>query len=289
MTYRLPPLNAFRTFEVVARLQSFSKAAGELLLSQGAISYQIKNLEEKLDIVLLHRNARNVTLTEEGARLLPVVRSALRRLEEEIAAIHAERQGGILTIAISTYVATRWLSPRINDFLRHSPGTVIQLRHGVEDPVPGPGGVDLAIRWGQGHWPGFAAEPLIGSPMQPYCSPTLARRLSQPRDLLALTLLREEPPFDLWEAWLARAGLAAEAPMYALTISDSNVRVRAAVDSQGVVLADVLVAEELARGSLVAPFDIALEGWGYFLLYEPALADKPAVAAFLEWARPPVA
>jgi len=286
MAYRLPPLNAFRTFEAVARLRSFSKAAEELLLSQGAISYQIKNLEEKLDIVLLHRDARSVRLTEEGARLLPIVRSAIRRLEEEIAAIHAERKGGILTIAISTYVATRWLSPRINDFLRRAPGTVMQLRHGIEDPVPGPGGVDLAIRWGQGHWPGFAAEPLIMSPMRPYCSPEFASRLREPSDLLATILLREEPPFDLWETWLARAGLGAETPKHALTISDSNVRVRAAVDSQGVVLADVLVAEELSRGSLVAPFDLALEGWGYFLLYEPELVDKPAVAAFLEWARP---
>ncbi len=285
MTYRLPPLNAFRVFEVVARLASFTNAADELLLSQGAVSYQIKSLEEKLGMNLLIRSARSVTLTPEGERLLPVVRSTLRRLQEEIAAIQAERNGGSLTIALSTYVAVRWLSPRINGFLKAAPGTRILLRHSLEDPLPGPGGGDVAIRWGRGRWPGLQAEPLILSPMLPYCSPELAAGLDQPGDIRRQLLLREDSPFDLWEAWMELAGLEPLSTQSSLVVSDSNVRVQAAVDHQGLVLADVLVAPELASGRLVAPFDIALEGWGYFLLYEASMADKPALAAFLAWAR----
>ncbi len=285
MSYRLPPLNAFRVFEAVARHGSFTKAGDELLLSQGAVSYQIKSLEKKLEITLLQRSARAVTLTEEGARLLPVVRTTLSRLQEEIAAIQAERGGGTLTIALSTYVATRWLSPRINAFLRAAPGTRIQLRHSLEAPLPGPGGGDVAICWGRGHWPGLEAELLISSPMQPFCSPDLAAELSKPADLLHMNLLREEPPHDLWDAWLDGAGLDPAAAGPGVIISDSNVRVQAAVDHQGPVMADVLVAPELESGRLVAPFQIALEGWGYYLLYEAATAERPALAAFLSWSR----
>ncbi|MEQ8653431.1 MAG: LysR substrate-binding domain-containing protein [Kiloniellales bacterium] len=284
MSYRLPPLNAFRVFEAVARHESFTKAADELFLSQGAVSYQIKSLEEKLGMTLLLRSARAVTLTPEGTRLLPVVCSALRRLQEEIAAIKAEQEGGVLTIALSTYTATRWLSPRINSFLRTAPGTRIQIHHSLEDPLPGPGGADLAIRWGRGRWSGLEARLLIPSPMLPYCSPELAAELSQPADIARATLLREDPPFDLWEAWVEHAGLDAATIGQSLVISDSNVRVQAAVDHQGLVLADVLAAPEIESGRLVAPFGIALEGWGYYLLYEAALAEKPAVAAFLDWA-----
>ncbi len=285
MSFRLPPLNAFRVFEAVARHESFTKAADELFLSQGAVSYQIKSLEEKLDMTLLLRSARAVTLTAEGSRLLPVVRSALRRLQEEIAAIKAEREGGTLTIALSTYVATRWLSPRITDFLEAAPGTKIQLQHSLDDPLPGPGSADLGIRWGHGAWAGLQAKLLIPSPMQAYCSPALAAEIARPADIARFTLLREEPPFDLWEAWLECAGLDPAVAGPSQIISDSNVRVQAAVDHQGLVLADVLVAPEIESGRLVAPFDIALDGWGYYLLYEAAMAEKTAVSAFLDWAR----
>lgn len=284
MPYRLPPLNAFRVFEAVARLQSFTKAADELFLSQGAVSYQIKSLEDKLGMTLLLRSARAVTLTPEGSRLLPVVRSALNRLQEEITAMKAEREGGVLTIALSTYAAARWLSPRIKDFLEAAPGTKIQLQHSLDDPLPGPGSADLAIRWGRGHWPGLEAALLIPSPMLPYCSPMLAAEISRPEDITDHTLLREEPPFDLWEAWMECAGLDATAAGPGQVISDSNVRVQAAVDHQGLVLADVLVAPEINSGRLVAPIEVALNGWGYYLLYEPAAADRTAVAAFLDWA-----
>lgn len=281
----LPSLNGLRIFEAAGRHLSFTRAAAELCVTQGAVSYQIRQLEAQLGLRLFDRRIREVLLTDEGERLLRVVQRALKDISGEIRALSPSREDGILTIAVSTYVATRWLSPRLNRFFAQRPEITLRLQHSVNAPDFDMETVDLAIRWGNGDWPELESVLLLPMPMKLVCSPRLATGPDPLtlHDLRNQIFLHDEPEVDLWPIWLLQAGLAQLAPGRGPTISDPNVRIQAAIDSQGVVLADDLVAGDLAAGRLVAPFDIQLQGYGFYLLHSTAAGTRPKVRAFLDW------
>jgi DNA-binding transcriptional LysR family regulator len=262
MFNQLPPLKALRAFEAAARHGSFTTAAGELSLTQGAISYQVRNLESKLGITLFQRSARQVTLTPQGQSLYRTTHRLFRELEDEIHKIAPGKDQLILTVSVSTYFVTRWLSKRLGHFLNNHPEVTIRLQHSVNDPDFTVEDVDLAIRWGNGNWQQGESELLIPSPMMAVCAPGLMPSKVELDDLRNQTFLHDQD---------------------STVIDDPNVRVQSAIDGQGLVLANSLLSDDIAAGRLVEPFDIRLEGYGFHLLYEPAARRRNAFQLFRQW------
>ncbi len=207
-------------------------------------------------------------------------------IDTEILALCGDQKAKALTVAVSNYVATRWLSKRLTGFLDVHPDTVLQLQPAVNTPDFEVGMYDLAIRWGRAPWSDTVSHELLPMTMMPVCAPSLLKgdnRLRHPKDLRYVTLLRDQENVDLWPDWLAKAGVARESIGIGRTIADPVVRTQATIDGQGVMLADGLVTDELASGALVAPFDIVLEGYGYHLLWARGEELSQNAAGFLDW------
>jgi LysR family glycine cleavage system transcriptional activator len=286
MFKQLPPLKALRAFEAAARHNSFTEAAQELSLTQGAISYQVRMLESKLGIALFHRSTRQVRLTESGESLFRTTHRIFQELEEEVFRIAPTKEQLVLTVSVSTYFVTRWLSRRLGQFLNQYPEITIRLQHSVNDPDFAVEAVDLAIRWGDGRWTQGASDLLIASPMIAVCSPQLLTRdngLLQIDDLRDQVFLHDQKSNDGWTEWLNKAGLSDLGAGAGPVIVDPNVRVQSAIDGQGLVLANRLLSDDIKSGLLVEPFDIRLEGYGFYLLYAESSAHRMAFQKFRQW------
>ena len=225
MFQHLPSLKSLHAFESAARHGSFVLAAQELAVSPGAISYQIKQLEASLTKPLFVRKTRQVVLTEAGEALFKTVHQQFRELDTTLAGIAPQRGVQALTVSVSTYFVTRWLSPRMGRFLTSHPNVMVRLQHSVNDPDFKLEDADFAIKWGDGNWTNSHTELLLPLPMIAVCCPALAaNRLQTIDDLANHTLLRDQSPLDYWPAWLGKAGaghIAASGPV----IVDPNVRV----------------------------------------------------------------
>ena len=286
MFEHLPPLKTLRAFEAAARLGSFTAAARELSLTQGAISYQVRRLEASLELALFRRQVRQVTLTAAGKSLFRTTHRLLRELEDEVHRIAPRQQPLLLTVSVSTFFVTRWLSRRLGHFLNAQPRLTLRLQHSVNDPDFSIEAVDLAIRWGKGDWPGVVSELLIPSPMMALAAPRLAHGempLRTPQDLRGHSFLHDQQGNDGWREWLALAGLADLDAGPGPEIIDPNVRVQSAIDGHGLLLANRLLDEDIERGLLVEPFDIRLEGYGFYLVYAAEAKRRKAFQLFRDW------
>ncbi|KAA3622049.1 MAG: LysR family transcriptional regulator [Proteobacteria bacterium] len=283
---RLPSLRALQIFESAARHLSFTKASVELCVTQGAVSSQIRKLEQELGVRLFTRSTRQVTLTERGTLLARACRRGFEGIRTEIEFITERSVSNTITIAVSTYVTTRWLSRQLVDFLEDKPEPTIRFQHTVNAPDFEMEGVDLAIRLGKGQWPGFRADPLFTMDRRLMCSPDLLKGRKRIRvldDIAAYTLLRDMPSIDMWDEWLELAGLDPRQFTKSISFSDPVVRVQAAIDGRGLVLADEFCREELAFGRLAEPFDIRLPGYGYYLIRPEEREDREVVGRFRDW------
>jgi LysR family glycine cleavage system transcriptional activator len=282
MKHALPSLDALKVFESAARHLSFSRAAQELCLTKGAVSYQIRKLEEALDCALFRRAVRQVYLTEAGQQLLKTTQPLFAELEQTLARLGNGDSGTEVLIGITTYVALRWLSPRLASFSDRNPGIPILMQHTVNDDDFRLQDVDFAIFWcamqGQS-----GRSRLVEMPMSlyPVCSPAMLERVGNPpragkwlpADLasppLADTpLLCEARNLDLWASWYGEQDRPLSNPRR--VIADANVRTQAAVDGLGWTMADALMQQELDHGLLVAPFEHRLDGYGYVIQAAPA-------------------
>lgn len=261
MKHYLPPLDSLKAFEASARLLSFSKAADELCVSKGAVSYQIKKLEQHLNQALFKRATRQVYLTDEGQLLYQHTQAWFKQLELQFKQISHNQN---LTIAVTTYVAVRWLSPRLAGYSMAHPDQQIMLQHGVNQPDFDAQNVDISIRWQRAD---KAADNFISAPLYPVASPALVARLDS-QELIAgqlnqppwqaITLLSEARHEDLWQAWNG-----SPCDNQRQVIEDANVRVQAAIDGQGLILADQLMQAEIDAGSLIPVSQHQLNGVGY--------------------------
>jgi LysR family transcriptional regulator, glycine cleavage system transcriptional activator len=289
MSRRLPPLNALRAFEAAARHLSFTRAASELNVTQAAISHQIKTLEDHLGTSLFRRLNRALMLTEAGQALFPAVRDALDGLTEATARLRAREAGGTLTVSTLPSFAVKWLVPRMSHFQDRHPG--IDLRISAKEYLAdfARDGIDVAIRFGRGDWPGLHVEWMADEALLPVCSPALLPDLRNLGDLAHATLLHEEMlplgTFPTWESWLRAAGVEGVDASRGPRFSHTHLMLQAAMDGRGVALGQALiVADDLAAGRLVAPFQFRLPtGFGYFVVCPPAAADRPKIKAFREW------
>jgi LysR family glycine cleavage system transcriptional activator len=289
MFQNLPPLKSLLAFESAARNLSFTYAANELSLTQGAISYQVKKLETHLGIKLFKRKIRQIELTTEGYSLFETTQQMLHKLQDEIQLItpNKHKNQKILTISVSTFFATRWLSKRLGKFLNQYPDITLRLQHSVNDPEFMLEDVDMAIRWGNGDFPNCHSELLFEMPMRAYCSPKLIKEktgIKTLSDLKTQTLLKDQASNDYWAEWLDKAGINTIDSSNSPVIVDPNVRIQSAIDGHGILLANPLLQDELDKDELVEVFrNIQLDGLGFYLIYKKQNDHGSAVNLFCEW------
>jgi len=287
MSRRLPPLNSLRAFEAAARHLSFTLAAAELNVTQAAVSHQIKSLEERLGMPLFRRLNRALLLTDAGQTLYPAMSNALDVMATAIDRLHRHDKSGELTITTMDSFAATWLVPRLAKFQKmHSD---IDIRITTSDAMVdfSRENVDMAIRYGQGEWPGVFVEPLMVEEMFPVCSPSLLQSgppLNTPADLKHHMLLHDDMRVD-WRMWMMAAGESDIDTTRGLSYQHSNLVVQAAEQGDGVALArSVLVSNSLSTGKLVKPFDLALPvTYAYYVVCPRGNENRPKIREFRSW------
>ena len=290
---RLPPLSAVRVFEAAARAENFTAAAAELGLTQAAVSYQIKGLEERLGAPLFVRERGRVRLTPLGQRLLPPLSQAFDAIEAAFASQRAEDEQ-LLTITTTQTFANTWLAWRLGGFQMQHPDLAVRLTTTNEAVDLRTGEADVAIRGGRGGWEGLEQHLLLASSFTPMASPDcvaeaekrLGRRLV-PSDVPDLQLI--SPTDDWWQQWFADNGVPAEHGMLrrpGVRLENQANEGHAAMAGQGfALLTPLLWKNDLEQGRLVIPFAdrISSRGWAYWLVYPPERKMVPKVKRFREW------
>ena len=285
----LPPLAALRAFEAAARHLSFTKAAAELAMTQAAVSYQIKVLEERVGSPLFLRRPRQVILTESGHVLAVAATDAFRRIAE---AYEAARTGGQGTLSISTIptFAANWLALHLGVFQVNHPKIAVRIETSDQLADLARDNIDVAIRSGAtGQWPGLEAHHLFRETFSPMLSPALAESIGgvhEPADLLKLPIIGSSD--EWWRIWFGKAGVDADEELAArprTQLGSQAYEGRAAVAGRGVgILTPAMFSQELAAGSLIQPFDIIGEDdHSYWLVHETSRRNVPKIRAFREW------
>ncbi len=302
---RLPPLNALRAFEAAARHCSVYKAAQELHVTPAAISHQIKALEEHLGVALFKRMPRRIALTPAGEACLPKLTAAFAQMADAVAAAQHLAHAGRLMLSVPPALASKWLIPKLAGFRDRNPDIDLRIsaRQTLVDRARGEldqganllEGGDVAIRFGDGDYPGYVVHKLFDSYALPMCSPRLLEGpnpLRTPDDLRHHTLLHYENDIAMvdvgrpnWTSWLKAAGVRGVNTRRGPTFNHVTLAMQAAADGLGVVLGiPIMAVGEFAEGSLVAPFPLSLPtGASYYLVYSRENQDEPSVAAFREW------
>jgi LysR family glycine cleavage system transcriptional activator len=296
MSKLLPGTRALRTFEAAARHLNFTRAADELGLTPAAVSHQIKEIEDQLDLVLFTRTSRTIRLTEAGNLLLEASVDALDLLNRAVSRARKMTRGtALLKVTLDAQFATKWLMRRVDDFRRQKPG--VELRFDITYDVRDfeRDDVDVGIRFGTGKYPGIIAHRLFENIIIPVCSPALLASgppLKEPRDLFNHTLAhiewsRQGVTWPNWSMWMHAAGVDDFDDSRTLVFGSSTDTIQAALDGNAVALADfAMVANDLSQGRLVRPFELGIKvapEFAYFLVYPEAVKDDERVVAFREW------
>ncbi|KWI37639.1 LysR family transcriptional regulator [Burkholderia ubonensis] len=287
----LPSMQALRAFESAARLASFTAAARELGSTQPAVSQQVFQLEAELGVPLFERSPRGVTLTDDGQRLYEAVRASLDTLRAATATLRARREHGTLTLATDFGFATYWLMPRLAGLKRVMPDVDVRVVTS-QDFDAQRDHADIAILFGDGHWPSCTAARLFPETVTPVCSPAFRAahpRVAQPGDLLDLPLLHVQPTrperWLSWLGWFDAHGLAAPAAAHGVTFNSYALVIHAALLGEGVALGwTPLVDELVASRQLVTLVDApVVTSRGYFLVRPPARPEPSAAPVFRRW------
>lgn len=291
--YHLPALDLFHTFEAVARHRSFTAAAGELCLTQSAVSRQIKTLEDALGLRLFRRLHRAIEVTAEGERLFEAVTRGLEDISGCLAALGAAAKAPQITVCASVAFAWFWLMPRLERFGALQPGVDLRVLATDQQVLPGTGDVDVAVLFGAGLWEGLEARLLFGERVYPVCSPAYRRdhpEVHGPEDLLDQTLLHLEygkPSFGGvdWNSWLLRQGVNGRPVRRGLRFNSYPMVLQAAEAGHGVALGWSYITDPLlAGGRLICPVDRTVETRdGYYLCTSDNAALAPGISAFLDW------
>lgn len=284
---RLPQISALRAFEVAARCLSFTQAARELNVTQGAVSHQVKGLEELLGVKLFHRERQRLRLTDNGRGYLPFVREAIDRLKAGADYLSARENSGILTVSVSPNFAAKWLVNRMGAFNRSAPDIDLRITASMEHVDFDSNDVEMAVRHGHGDWPDLHVTKLTREEIFPVASPEFLRAnpgLQAPADLVQQILLNDTSRND-WPLWFAAAGLDAEAVVLGPSFDQTNIVIDAAIAGQGIALArSALAAHDIRTGKLVRLFDVSLPApYGYFIVCPKATADHSKIARFRDW------
>jgi len=281
-------MTSLRVFEAAARHLSFSDAAAELCLTQGAVSRQISALEDGLRLKLFHRAHKRLVLTDAGLAYLPEVRACLSRLEAATLDLLAHQgSGGILNLAILPTFGAKWLIPRMASFWQAHPNVNVNFTTRAVAFDFSNERLDAAIHFGDNSWPGVQYHRLMGEEVVPVCAPSLLLNpgLTRPEDLDRHTLLQHTTRPNAWVEWLGAAGVSQINGLKGPRFEHFSMVIQAAIAGIGVaVLPEFLVKDEIAAGRLKVPFDIAVRSHhAYYLVHPEEKADLPALRAFRDW------
>ncbi|TNM62871.1 LysR substrate-binding domain-containing protein [Aliirhizobium smilacinae] len=280
------PLNALRVFEAVARLENFTRAAEELGMTQTAVSYQIRLLEEHLGDAVFIRKPRALQLTETGVQLLPKVSEAFALLTDAMT-IARHSAGETLEIQSPPTFASHWLSRHLGAFQQNAPHLSVRLTRTMgydDDKAPN----DVAIRIGSKPWDGLICHRIMTLGYTPMLHPKLAASIggiSKPADLLKLPWISDTK--DVWTGWFVSLGLDVNRIRHVNlnTFGALDLQANAAIAGHGVaMLSPFFFSEELSAGRLIQPFGESIgDGKSYWLVYPQSRRNTPKVRAFRDW------
>jgi LysR family transcriptional regulator, glycine cleavage system transcriptional activator len=290
-----PGLRSIRAFDAAARHLSFTRAAADMGVTPAAISHQIKELEDQIGVSLFARTSRTMRLTREGEILQAAASDSLETLAKGLQRIRKLKNTQHLKVSASPSVGAKWLVPRLDRFLALVPGADVRIDVSANVLDFDRDDLDVAIRFGEGKYPGLRADLLFQDHVFPVCSPKLItdkRPLKSPRDLLNHPLIHldweaQGLPWPNWKMWMQAAGIKDFDDARGLHFSQTSLAVQAAIAGQGVALGDShLVADDLAKGRLVKPFELSLRAppqFAYYVISPLETADAPMVKAFRDW------
>jgi len=287
MRPRLPPLNALKAFEAAGRHESFTRAAEELCVTQGAVSHQVKALETGLAVKLFNRERQRLIITEAGRGYLTVVRDALDRIAVGTERLLQRQNAGVLTVSTSPDFAAKWLVHRLGHFAEAHAGIDLRVSATLHHVDFAREEVDMAVRHGDGNWPGLDTVQLSSEQLFAVCSPRLLsgrRHLAKPADILKFPLIHLDSRKD-WAKWLMSVGKCEADAMHGPVLNRASMVIDAAINGQGIALArTTLAAWDLINGRLVRPFPESLRlAKTYWIICPKATASLPKIVTFRDW------
>lgn len=288
MRRKIPSTSALITFEAAARYQSFSRAAEELALTEGAISRQIAVLEEYLGVHLFHRVRKRVSLSDIGAAYFIKVKEDLTRLEYNTLGAMAYQNGQkFLELAVIPTFTSKWLIPRIAEFGLLRPDIIINLTERALPFLFGDSIFAAAIHYRHPAWAGCAQEDLFDEELVPVCSPKLLgdHQVNSVVDLMYFPMLHKNTREDAWTRWFAAAGHGEMAPMAGPRYDLFSMIIQGACHGIGVALVPRLyVQEELKNGTLIIPIDFSIRGLKHYCVVYPEHKQvSPVARLFFDW------
>lgn len=288
-----PSLPYLHTFSVAAKHLSFTKAAQELYLTQGAVSQQIRQLEERLGFSLFIRHHRRLQLTPSGARLALHLQHVFMDLDTLIDELRDERDSNIITLSVMPSFATRWLIPRLGRLKEAYPELQLRIQANEGEVRFGRDRIDAAIIHSHLHQGAAFTQAIMRDDVFPVCSPAFAEQnqLQQPQDLAHVPLLNDDSewrffsPYAEWEAWLAKANVKGVRPSRAMSFNRGDLAVQAALSGQGVALGRTpLVMDDIREGRLLKPFDeVSDNGHVYLFACPHEFRERESIQQVLEW------
>ena len=304
MSQQLPPLNALRAFEAVARHRSFTKASEELYVTRAAISHQIKHLEDFLGFSLVERHNRSITLTQAGEAALPKLREGFNNLADAVHLMRTQVSNEILNVWMAPSFASKWLVPRLHKFSQLHPEIDMRITGDAKlvdvtenndalDELFRANDIDVMVRFGSGDYPGCKVKKLFSVEAVPLCNPSLLSEhehpLREPADLRHHTLLHDDTPYvgrPSWDKWVRRARVKGVDVKRGVHFNHVSLAMGAAIDGQGVLLSmDVLARYDIDAGRLCQPFGPSMPlDHAYFVIRPQAATSNQASAeAFIRW------
>lgn len=295
MLRHIPGLQSLKAFDASARHLNFTRAAAELNVTPAAVSHQIKELEEAIGVPLFQRTSRHMQLTRQGQVLKPAIADALEGITRALQKLRQVENPTQVRVTVSPSLAAKWLVPRLDRFLESVPGADVRIDVSSEPLDFDREDIDVAIRFGDGSYPGLVVEKLFHDTLFPVCSPELLKRtkkLREPKDLLQFTLIHldweaQGAVWPNWRMWMLAAGVKDFNDTRGLHFSQTSLALQAAIDGNGVALGDsTLVGDDLASGRLVKPFELSLRSpaqFAYHLITRRDTAERPMTKAFRNW------
>jgi len=283
----LPPLNALKAFEASARLRSLTRAAEELHVTQGAVSQQVKLLEQYLGTQLFYRKPRKLELTDAARAYLPVLTDAFNNLLASTNELFGNDQRALLTIKCGTSFIHRWLMPRLHDFYQKHPEFRIRLMSAVWPSQDEVEEADLEISNGFGNWAGMQVERLTREHWTVVASPAFIQSHlipEEPEKLLSLPLISTIGDRENWQVWFRKQGVMDVIAEPMLESDTSTMAIEAAINGCGLLLTRSFhLRSVLERGDLVQAHPFTLESSGAHYLVLPNKPPSPKVTAFRSW------
>jgi DNA-binding transcriptional LysR family regulator len=285
----LPSLTALQFFDAAARHLSFTRAAAELSVTQSAISRQIRQLEDYIGQQLFHRSTNRLILTSTGAEYALAVRRVLDQAEAATLQLMAyDGKGALLTLALLPTFGSRWLVPRIGEFMASHPALQLNIKTYIEPFAFETSDVDVAIHFGSDAWVGAVCHRLMGEVAVPVCAPSLLgsrKPLTEAQDIANFPLLQHTTRPLAWLEWFSQVGAPTANALSGARFDHFYMMIQAAIAGLGIALLPrFLVDDELTSGRLVVAAQHELKtSSAYWLVYPEKKAQLPAVGQFRDW------